>query len=89
MTKEEPQEEPREARAEELIVSIYSQVQELRAAGRAPGRVVMSLRSYRRIQEYRAHLGELPDGRPDYLGRYELFGLPVLIDEGEGCHVLE
>ncbi len=78
-----------EPRAEELIISIYSQIQARREAGEPSGQVVMSLTTYRRIQAYRARLGELPEGREDYLGRYELFGLPVLVDDIEGCRVVE
>ena len=78
-----------EPRAEELIISIYSQIQARREAGEPCGHVVMSVATYRCIQAYRARLGELPEGREDYLGRYELFGLPVLIDDIEGCRVVE
>ncbi len=78
-----------EPRAEELILSIYSQMQARHEAGEPCGQVVMSVVTYRRIQDYRARLGELPEGREDYLGRYELFGLPVLIDNIEGCRVVE
>jgi len=81
--------EDNEPRAEELIISIYSQIQARREAGEQSGQVVMSISTYRRIQAYRAQLGELPEGREDYLGRYELFGLSVLVDDIEGCRVLE
>ncbi|TVR92301.1 MAG: hypothetical protein EA428_04155 [Spirochaetaceae bacterium] len=78
-----------EPRAEELILSIYSQIKARSEAGEPFGHVVMSVSTYRLIQAYRARLGEMPEGQEDYLGRYELFGLPVLIDTIEGCRVVE
>ena len=76
-----------EPRAEEHIISIYAQFRELRSNGDVPTRVIMSVDTYRVIQDYRSRLGELPQQEQDYLGKYELFGLPVMIDAVEGCRV--
>ena len=68
-------------RAEELIVEVYRQKTALEKAGTVPRFVDMTLGQYRTIQEYRARLGELPEGFADYLERYELFGLEVCIED--------
>ncbi len=80
-------------KAEELIAEIYGLIAKKREAASlwplssdsssttAPSRIVMSMEHYRIVQSYRARLGETPDPDLDYLGKYELFGLPVFIDD--------
>ena len=68
-------------RAEEIIVDIFRQIQELREAGRKPGGIFLSRETYRHIQLYRTAVGELEDASLDYLGKHDLFNLPVFIDE--------
>lgn len=76
-------------RGEELIAQIYAQVVALRSSRggvptATPGRIVMSIDHYRLLQDYRARLGDAPSPGLEYLGRYELFGLPIYInDEAE------
>lgn len=68
--------------AEELIADVYGRISRAREAGQAtPSRIVMSVTNYRLLQSYRARLGETPDPSLDYLGKYELFGLPIFIEE--------
>jgi hypothetical protein len=67
--------------AEELIVEIYRQREEIAAAGSRPSRVLMSRQHYDVIQAYRARLGEVMSEKIDYLGRYRLFDLEICIEE--------
>jgi hypothetical protein len=43
--------------------------------------------AYRRIQQYHAELGELPNESIDYITRDSIFNLPVYIDNSRGCDV--
>ncbi len=70
-----------------LVIEIYRQKTELMHAGESPERVVMSMESYRAIQSYHATLGELPDGAVDYIGKYQIFGLEISIDNGADLRV--
>lgn len=70
-------------RAEEIIVEVYRLRNAAVAGGARPERVVMSQEHYRTVQEYRAHLGEVPEGRTDYIDRYRLFDLEICIERVE------
>jgi len=67
--------------AEELIVAVLGKKKMLEETGAVPTRAVLSFAQYRRIQEYRARLGELPDTGFEYLTRYTLFGLELCIGQ--------
>jgi hypothetical protein len=79
--------EPDGCTAEEVLLEIYSQKTRIVESGGRPDRVVLSMDRYRLIQEYRARLGDVPPGMTDYLGKYELFGLPVYLDNDAACRV--
>ena len=66
-------------RAQRTIAEIYGMIARAREEGCDADGVVVSPRMASELEEYRARIGELPDGG-DYLGRHELFGLPVMID---------
>jgi hypothetical protein len=67
-------------RAEELIVSAFSQKQELSARGIAPTRVILTPLQYRLLQDYRARLGEAPSTDYEYLTQYDLFGMEFYVE---------
>lgn len=69
-------------RAEEIIAAVYARIAALRTDGRTPTAIVLPTAQYRTLQRYRSRLGDVPEGRVDYLGRYQLFGLPILCDGG-------
>lgn len=68
--------------AEEIIAALYGRIAALREEGRDVTAIVLPPAYYRSIQAYRSRLGEVRDGLPDYLGKYELFGLPLYTDAG-------
>ena len=68
-------------RAEELIMRIWTQRQQLLTDGRRPKRIVISRSDYETIQDYHRGLGFLPDGVEDYISRYTLFDLPFFLSE--------
>jgi|GEM_PF-998580 len=70
-------------RAEEIIAEIYGTLQKLREGGREARAIVLPVTHYRILQNYRATLGDVREGLPDYLGRYELFGVPIYTDSGD------
>lgn len=70
-------------RAEELIAEIYGKITALRETGRDARAIVLPIHHYRILQEYRAQLGEVREGFVDYLGQYELFGIPIYTDGGD------
>jgi hypothetical protein len=37
---------------------------------------------YAIVQDYRARLGDVAEGREDYLERYAIFGLEILVEPG-------
>ncbi|MFW5694220.1 MAG: hypothetical protein ACOCYB_03565 [Alkalispirochaeta sp.] len=82
-----------EARAEEIIADVYGAISRVRDSGSAVTAIVLPVPVYRTIQEYRATLGETREGLPDYLGKYDLFGIPIYTDGGTdviiktGAHV--
>ncbi|POR04659.1 hypothetical protein AU468_03015 [Alkalispirochaeta sphaeroplastigenens] len=67
-------------RPEEVIAAVYGRISTLREAGKTPSSIVLPPALYRIIQDYRARLGESPREVPDYLGKYEMFGLPLYTD---------
>ncbi len=71
-----------EPRAEEIIAEIYGRISSLRDRGREPEAIVLPMEYYRLLQLYRARLGDTPEGFRDYLGKYELFGVPLYTDNG-------
>ena len=72
--------EPDHTRAQELLVTLWRQISEMRKAGETPVRVVLDPSDYTAIQNYHAHLGTLPNKELDYISKYELFGLPVFVE---------
>ncbi|MDA3948646.1 MAG: hypothetical protein PF508_05410 [Spirochaeta sp.] len=70
----------RKRAAQELIAGIYGRLCSLRDADKEATAIVLPPDSYRLLQEYRNNLGEVPAGLPDYLGRYDLFGIPLYTD---------
>ena len=72
----------RKRAAQELIAGIYGQLCSLRDAKKEATAIVLPPDTYRLLQEYRNNLGEVPAGLPDYLGRYDLFGIPLYTDQG-------
>ncbi len=81
--------EETEPRAEAIIAEIYRQFKELQEAGRTPRSVVMTMEQYRRIQRYHASLGETPAPTFDYISKYSILGLPVLIDSSSELRVTD
>ncbi|MFP4424982.1 MAG: hypothetical protein ACLFPP_00875 [Spirochaetaceae bacterium] len=81
--------EVEEPRAEAIIAEIYRQFKELQEAGGTPRSVVMTMEQYRRIQRYHASLGETPAPAFDYISKYSVLGLPVLIDNSAELRVTE
>lgn len=69
-------------RAEEIIAAVYGHISRLREQGKAPSAIVIPPGYYRILQDYRARLGDAPQGASDYLGKYELFGIPLYTDNG-------
>ncbi|MFP4331454.1 MAG: hypothetical protein ACOC45_06535 [Alkalispirochaetaceae bacterium] len=80
--------ENRRPRPEELIAEIYRQLRELQEAGKRPASVVMTMAQYRAVQRYHASLGETPAPAFDYISRYSIMGLSVLIDNNRELTVL-
>ena len=76
-----------EPRAEELLVEIWGRITAFREGGGEPERLVLSMRNYRLIQNYHARLGLLENNELDYISRYEIFGLPVYVDNEIGLAV--
>jgi hypothetical protein len=79
--------EKEDSPAEELILLILKKRREKEARNERPTRVVLSMANYRKIQQYHAELGELPNQDIDYITRDTVFNLPVYIDEARGCDV--
>lgn len=69
-------------RAEEIIAELYGSIAKIREDGRTVTAIVLPVALYRLIQEYRGTLGETQAGLPDYLGKYDLFGIPIYTDGG-------
>lgn len=67
-------------RPEELIAEIYRQIQIIRENGREPDQVIMSLEHFRLLEWYKSFLGEAEEGKGEYLGEYQIFGLEILIE---------
>lgn len=78
-----------EPRAEAIIAEVYRQLKEKQEAGQSPTSVVMSMDAYRKIQRYHATLGETPAPAFDYISKYSVLGLSILIDNDSELHVSE
>ena len=74
-------------RAEELINDIFKQKTQLSKSGHTPEMIVMSKNNYDLLEDYRRRLTPFPDGVPDYITQYTIFGLPIFIDNGCECMV--
>lgn len=70
-------------RPEEIISEIYGRIHALREAGRSIRAIVLPIDLYRILQRYRVSLGDHPAGMPDYLGKYDLFGVPLYTEGGD------
>ncbi len=68
--------------AEEIIVAVYRELSRLRENRQEATAIVLPVSHYRVLQSYRARLGDPPPGLPDYIGKYELFGVPLYTDGG-------
>lgn len=80
--RQEPSNEDHEnPRAEALLATLWGEIRSRRERGEDPELVVLSMDNYRRIQRYHAHLGNLPNADLDYISKYELFGLPIYVDD--------
>lgn len=84
-----PVPENEEPRAEAIIAEIYRQLKEFQEAGKSPTSVVMSMDQYRKIQRYHASLGETPAPAFDYISKYSVMGLSILIDNDSELRVSE
>lgn len=80
-SRQEPNAETKEA--QELIALVYGQIAQLRENGKEATGIVVPPRLYRLLQDYRSTLGEIQEGLPDYIGRYDLFGIPLYTDTGD------
>jgi len=69
--------------AQELIAAVYGRIVSLREQGKEATKIVLPPRDYQILQEYRRTMGDVPQGLPDYLGRYDLFGIPLYTDSRE------
>ncbi|MFP4377997.1 MAG: hypothetical protein ACLFP4_13220 [Spirochaetales bacterium] len=74
-------------RPEQVIVEVYRMLREARARGEQPERVIMDRETYDAIQAYRARLGDAPEGQPDYLEQYAIFGLEIFVEINAGLEV--
>lgn len=70
-------------RAEEIIAELYGSISQLRGTGKVVTAIVLPAQMYHTLQEYRGTLGDIREGLPDYLGKYDLFGIPIYTDGGE------
>jgi hypothetical protein len=68
-------------RPEEILLRVWKELSEARAAGRGPDRIVLKMEEFRRIKDWHARLGDLEDPSADYVGEDSLFGLPVFISD--------
>ncbi len=67
----------------ELIAQVYGRISTLREEGKEAMAIVLPPHQYRLLQEYRRRIGDVPGGLPDYLGKYDLFGVPLYTDQRE------
>jgi hypothetical protein len=81
MSDRDDQHQQEEARPEALLAALWSEIRSRRDRGETPELVVLSMENYRKIQRYHAELGTLPNADLDYISRYELFGLPIYVDD--------
>ncbi len=66
--------------AQEIIVTVWKRKTEMLETGKQPERLVLSSENYKKLQDYKFQLGELPNPEQDYLQKDSLFGIPVFID---------
>lgn len=66
--------------AQELIAGIYGRIHALREEGKEATAIVLPPAQYKLLQRYRNGIGDVQNGLPDYLGRYDLFGIPLYTD---------
>ncbi len=75
--------EDRDRAAHEVIATVYGRIRELRDDGKEAVAIILPPQQYRVLQEYRRRIGDVPEGLPDYLGKYDLFGIPLYTDQRE------
>jgi hypothetical protein len=75
--------EERDRNAQELIATVYGRIRQLREEGKEATAIILPPEQYRVLQEYRGRIGDVPEGFPDYLGKYDLFGIPLYTDQRE------
>lgn len=60
-----------------LIAEVYRQILLLKESGKTPQKIFLHASQYQMIKWYRELLGSQQSDFPDYLGEYELFGVPI------------
>jgi len=60
-----------------LIAEVYRQILEIQKSGRLPQKIFLHSNHHQKIKWYREFLGSQDSPFPDYLGEYELFGIPL------------
>ena len=73
----------------EILAEVYRQISSLREQGASPGKITMHQDEFRLLKWYRDFLGETEQPGADYLGEYEIFGLPVYSGSERGSIVVE
>ena len=68
-------------RAEDIIAQVYKHKTELEAQGKKPERIVLTRAQYELVQAWHLGLGLPPPGLQDYVSRYEIFGIPIFIED--------
>ena len=66
-----------------VVAEIYRQILLLRSQGKEPKRVYLHAKQFRSIVWYRQFLGTTDNQFPDYLGEYDIFGVPIYTSEVE------
>jgi hypothetical protein len=61
----------------EIVAEVYRQITQLRERGIIPEKVFLHKKLHESVIWYRNFLGSSESSVPDYLGDYELFGIPV------------
>jgi hypothetical protein len=60
-----------------LIAEVYRQILLLKDSGKTPQKIFLHASHYQLVKWYRELLGSQQSDFPDYLGEYELFGIPI------------
>ena len=68
---------------QEMILGVWAQIQEWKARGQDPQKVLMTVDQYKRLRLYHSYVGKLPDSAPDYLDEDYLFGLEICLEQAE------